>query len=255
MRVAFHVKHDSCGGLPRGVEEQLQVWEVSLHDEQREKLGTYAGLLSSYQRANVVGTRELDRLWTEHLLDSLSCLLHPTLGKAQSLIDVGSGGGLPGIPLHVALGLQRLCLLESTGKKVEFLRYAARELGLEGAEAVDGRAEEVGRERGYRGKFDIVTVRAVAPLDVILEYGMPFLRKGGDFLAMKGDLKQGELDSGKRAAIALGGELQEVIEIPFSEEIRHKERRLVVVRKTGETPKGYPRRIGTPRKAPLGGSG
>lgn len=229
------------------------MWGVSLRDDQWEKLEAYAGVLSSYERANVVGTRESDRLWVEHLLDSLSCLLHTPLWKARSLIDVGSGGGLPGIPLHVALGLQRLCLLESTGKKVEFLGHAVHELGLEGVEAVNGRAEEIARGSGYRGEFDAVTVRAVAPLDVILEYGLPFLREGGDFLAMKGALKNEEIRSGERAAAALGGELKEVMQVSFSEKVGHKERRLVIVRKTGETPQDYPRRVGTPAKAPLGG--
>lgn len=235
------------------VDEQLDLWGVSLDFEQRELLRIYAEMLASYELANVVGTRDAGRLWIEHFLDSLSCLLCEEVGRAKSLIDVGSGAGLPGIPLHVACNFQRLCLLDSTSKKAGFVKYVLERLGIAGAEVVEMRAEDAGGQASHRESFEVSTARAVASLAVVSEYCLPFVAVGGTFVAMKGGLSAEELATGERAAKKLGGEVEEVLRVPFVESVEQKERRLVVVRKVHETPRAYPRKVGSPKKEPLGG--
>lgn len=236
------------------IEEQLDLWGVNAGSVQMETLGIYAETLASYEKANVVGTRDVQRLWQEHLLDSLSCLLCDSVREGETFIDVGAGAGLPGIPLHIALNFRRLCLLEATSKKAEFMRHALGELGLSNAEVVDARAEDAAREASYRESFEVATVRALAPLAVISEYCLPFVERGGVFVAMKGSVAGEELASGEVAAKELGGEIEEILRVPFVHGIEQKERSLVVVRKARETPEAYPRKVGIPKKDPLGGA-
>lgn len=236
----------------RVFERQLSLWEVTLGADRTKSLEAYARELGAYDKSNVVGTRDLNRLWFDHILDSLSCLLCKPISRASSLIDIGSGGGVPGVPLHLAISPARTCLLESTGKKAEFLRYVSSRIPLDGLEVAGVRAEELGHSLKYRDSFEAATVRAVASLPVISEYCLPFLGSGGVMVAMKGPLEAKELDAGQKAAEALGGALEQVIQVPFSEEIEYKDRNLVVVRKTRPTPERYPRAAGTPRKKPLG---
>lgn len=237
------------------VDEQLDLWGVNLGSRQREMLGVYAGTLASYELANVVGTRDIERLWVDHLLDSLSCLLCESVGRARSLVDVGSGAGLPGIPLHIASDFRCLCLMESTSKKADFMNHALQELGISGAQVVDARAEEAGRGEFYRESFEVATARAVAPLDVISEYCLPFVAVGGVFVAMKGNVSGEEISGGEVAVKKLGGELEEILRVPLVSGLEQKERRLVVVRKVRETLGAYPRKVGVPKKEPLGSAG
>ncbi|WP_053058031.1 16S rRNA (guanine(527)-N(7))-methyltransferase RsmG [Rubrobacter aplysinae] len=236
-------------------EEQLAQWGVTLGQSEIEALTRYSQELATYEKANVVGTGELERIWLDHVLDSLSCLLYRPLTTLSSLIDVGSGGGMPGIPLHLALDLHRTCLLESTGKKAEFLRHVSESLSLEGVEVANVRAEEFGLRPGRRDSYEAATVRAVDSLSVISEYCLPFLEPGGAMVAMKGPLGAEERTAGERAAQVLAGELEAVIRVPFSADREHKERHLMIVRKTGPTPESYPRPTGTPHKRPLYSAG
>lgn len=248
----FHVKLGVSSKGLRIFEEQLLFWEIYLGSAEIEGLGLYAAELAAYERANVVGTRDIERLWLEQILDSLSCLLCPSLSQASSLVDVGSGGGMPGIPLHLIERFQSTCLVEATGKKADFLRHASGRLRLDGLAVANYRAEDLARKPDYREAFEAVTVRAVAPLNVISEYCLPFLAPGGRMIAMKGRVDNDERKTGERAAKVLGGELETVIRVPFIQEIEQKERHLIVLRKVGHTPNLYPRSTGVPRKSPLG---
>jgi 16S rRNA (guanine527-N7)-methyltransferase len=236
-------------------EDQLGQWGVTLGQSEIEALIRYSNELAAYEKANVVGTRDLERIWLDHILDSLSCLLYRPLTTVSNLIDVGSGGGMPGIPLHLTLDLRRTCLLESTGKKAKFLRHVSESMSLDGVEVANARAEELGRRPGYRDSYGAAAVRAVASLSVICEYCLPFLEPGGAMVAMKGSLGAEERTVGEKAAQVLGGELDTVIRVPFSADREHKERHLVIVRKTGPTPESYPRPTGTPHKRPLCSAG
>ena len=212
----------------------------------------FARLLGTYDQANVIGTREPGSILLDHILDSLSCFLFGPLVGAQRLADVGSGGGLPGIPIKIAQPTLQATLIESTGKKVRFLRYAVERLGLGGVEVLDGRVEEVAHARGCRETYDVVTARAVARLSVVAEYCVPLLRVGGHVISMKARLQTEELSEGERAAQRLGAKVSEVLQVPHLPEIGSKERRLVILEKVRDTPGKYPRKVGVPAKKPLG---
>jgi 16S rRNA (guanine527-N7)-methyltransferase len=234
------------------LEEQAAAWGLPLDRGRRECLLEYARLLASYDQANVIGTRDLDGILLAHVLDSLSCFLYRPLFGAGRLADVGSGGGLPGIPIKIVKPELATTLVESTGKKAGFLRYAVESLPLENVEVANVRAEEFGRERGCRRAYDIVTSRAVARLSVVAEYGVPLLENGGRVVAMKGRLGQEELAEGSRAADALGARVVEIVEVPMLPAVGEKERKLVILEKIRETPAQYPRRTGVAARKPLG---
>ena len=234
------------------LEAQAAAWGVSLDDEKLGCLLGYARLLASYEKANVIGTRDLDRILLDHILDSLSCYLHEPLWEARRLADVGSGGGLPGIPISMVRPELRTTLIESTGKKAEFLRHAAEQFAPGSLDVVNARVEEIGRTPGQRGVYGIVTTRAVARLSVVAEYCLPLLEVGGQAIAMKARLDGEEYEEGRRAAGALGARVAGTLPVTMLPEVGEKERNLVVVEKVRETPARYPRRVGLVARRPLG---
>ncbi len=235
------------------LEAQAAAWGLRIDDRRRGALLEYARILASYDRANVIGTRDLNGILLAHVLDSLSCFLHEPLSRAGRLADIGSGGGLPGIPINIFRGDLPTTLVESTGKKARFLRHAVEGLELWGVWVANVRAEDLGRTRGQRGVYDVVTSRAVARLSVVAEYCVPLLAVGGSAIVMKGRLGAEELSEGIGAAGTLGAEVAEVMPVTMLPEVGAKERNLVIITKVGETPQKYPRRSGTVVKKPLGG--
>ena len=234
------------------IKRQAEEWNLYLDDSALEMLVGYAQQLSDYRDANIVGTRSRSRLLLEHVLDSLSCLLYEPMLKAKNLVDVGSGGGLPGLPLKIVRPDLSATLLEATGKKARFLEQSVEELTLDRVEVVNARAETVGHDPSHREKYEVATARAVASLSTLSEYCLPLVKKGGCLVAMKALPDEKELRAGGRAAKILGAEVSESIEVKFLPEVPQKRRHLVVVTKTSEIPPEYPRRAGTPKKSPLG---
>ena len=231
---------------------QLDAWGVDLPTGAEDLLQDYARLLTTYDKANVIGTRDFDRVMLDHILDSLGCLLFSPAARALKFVDVGSGGGLPGIPLAIAFPDASFTLLEVTGKKAAFLRYAVESLNLTGVEIVNARVEQAAHDPGLRASHGICTVRAVAKLSVLAEYCLPLLGVGGWLVAMKGGVTEEEHRGGERAAALLGGGILQTVEVPLLPEMEQKTRRLVVLEKVAETPEIYPRRVGLPAKSPLG---
>jgi 16S rRNA (guanine527-N7)-methyltransferase len=231
---------------------QAAAWGLRLDAERLARLEGFARYLSGYEEANVIGTRQLREVLLEHILDSLSCFLFRPLEKAETLVDVGSGGGLPGLPIKLAAPHLGTTLIEATVKKARFLRGAVEALEMDGVEVVNQRAEEVARSGAHRGAYDAATTRAVARLSVVAEYCVPLLRVGGYAISMKGRLDEVEISEGERAAEKLGAEVAEIVRVPRLPELGEKHRSLVIVRKVGETPREYPRSVGTPAKKPLG---
>ncbi len=215
-------------------------------------LERYARFLRDYEEANVIGTRELRGIILDHVLDSLSCFLFGPLGAARRLADVGSGGGLPGVPIKIVEPGMRITLVESTAKKARFLRRAAEDLPLEDVEVTNARVEEIAHREKHRGIYDVATARAVARLSVVAEYCVPLLRVGGYAISMKGRLEDEEVTEGERAAEKLGARVSDLIPVPRLPEIEKKERCLVILKKIEETPAKYPRNVGVPTKKPLG---
>lgn len=238
--------------MPASLKRQLSDWGLGLGDDAEKRLLSYAGLLSRYEKANVIGTRDFEEILNRHVLDSLSCLLCAPLFEARKVADIGSGGGLPGVPLAIVLPGAEVTLLEATGKKATFLRYVSEQLELTNVRVADVRVEEFAWDEANRGTFDVCTVRALARLSVVAEYSLPLLRLGGTVVAMKGRLDAEERDVGARALGVLGGRVREEVPVRYSSDEEQGERRLLLVEKTRETPGIYPRRTGVPARSPLG---
>ena len=176
--------------------------------------------------------------------DSLVLLEH--LGDARHLVDVGSGGGLPGLPLKIARPDLEVTLIEAEQAKAAFLIRACAELGLSGVEVVARRAEAVGRDARYRERFDVAVARAVAPMPVLAELCLPLVRVGGRLLAQKTERE--EVASSMRAIELLGGSLVAVLPAPSK---ARRSGTVVAISKVRPTPSAYPRRPGMPGRKPL----
>ena len=247
------MKHsDMDGDAVRLLEAQAKVWGCSLEPGQRELLRHYAELLATYDAANVIGSKDVRTIILNHVIDSLSCVA-AGIELRGKLIDVGSGGGLPGIPLAIVQSGLEVTLLEATEKKVRFLQYANDVLKLSNLGVLNGRAEDAGTNSSFRDRYDLATSRALASLPVVLEYCAPFVKPGGSILAMKGPIDEDELSAGRRAATRLGTEFRRIISVDFRDDLEQKQRHIVVFRKVSSTPSGYPRRVGLAKKRPLGG--
>ncbi len=212
----------------------------------------YNELVDWNRRMNLTSITGYEEVQVGHFLDSLTVTLAlkpPLGGESFSVIDVGTGAGLPGIPLRIVLSGIRLVLLEATAKKAKFLNHLTTRLGLDNVEVVIGRAEGVAHDARYREKFDLVLSRAVASLSALAELTLPFCAVGGSFIAQKkGDIGV-ELNSASRAITALGGNLRELQTVDLAE-FRDK-RCLVVIDKVKPTHPEYPRRPGIPAKRPI----
>lgn len=240
-----------------GLSDLVRAAGFDLSELQIGQLYRYRDLL--YERnavTNLTAVRELSAIERRLLLESLR--LVPVLRSLpaiadsgnHSLIDVGTGGGLPGMVLAIACPEWTVFLLDATGKKVAFLNEAIAEIQLANAFTIHGRAEEVGHQPRYRDSFDVVTARAVASLPVLLELGVPLLRIGGHLLFPKGAGISDELDAAGRAAGILGAEVTSSAFLPDAGSTI--DTRLVIARKLSPTPHAYPRRTGVPAKDPLG---
>jgi 16S rRNA (guanine527-N7)-methyltransferase len=174
--------------------EGAETFGVHLAEETLEGFDLYSKELAKWnQKINLTAIRTEREIILKHFLDSLS--VHPYLPKSSSLLDVGSGAGFPGIPLKLADPTLEITLIDSVRKKVDFQRHIIRRLGLKGIEAIHGRVQEREILRKMEGRFDRVISRAFADLHSFLQLSNPFLKKGGAALAMKGDLKEEEIQS------------------------------------------------------------
>jgi 16S rRNA (guanine527-N7)-methyltransferase len=231
---------------------QAAAWGLRLDGTRLARLERFARFLGSYEEANVIGTREVQEILLDHVLDSLSCFLFEPLGLAERLADVGTGGGLPVVPIKIVAPRTEVTLVESVAKKARFLRRVIDELSLQDTTVLNARVEEVSRTEEHRGAYDIATARAVARLSVVAEYCVPLLRAGGHVVSMKGRLRDEELSEGEKAAEKLGAKVSTLIPVPRLPETGEKERCLVILEKVEDTPAEYPRKVGVPAKNPLG---
>jgi 16S rRNA (guanine527-N7)-methyltransferase len=230
--------------------EQAAPLGITLTDEQLDQFAMYYERLVEKNRVmNLTAITQRDDVYIKHFYDSLLLAAVVPIDQINSLIDVGTGAGFPGIPLKIAFPHLRVVLLDSLNKRVSFLAELVRELRLDKVETIHGRAEEWGRRTGYREAFDLATARAVAKLNVLAEYCLPFVRVGGSFVAMKGPDVTEEQREGKTALQRLGG--GEIADHPFTLPKEKGTRHLLVIPKRANTPKAYPRKPGTPAKQPI----
>ena len=217
--------------------------------EAPEQLAEYGRLmLEKNQVMNLTAITEPEKVAQLHMLDSAALLKWGNFA-GKSLIDVGTGAGLPGIPLKILVPSLQVTLLDSLGKRVDWLNQVCAQLGLEGIQAIHARAEEQALVKGYRDSFDIVTARAVAQLRLLGELCLPYVKVGGKFLAMKSTDSQQELEEAAHCIKLLGGRAESPVDyaIPGAG-VTH---RLIPIRKVAPTLKGYPRRWAKLQKQPL----
>lgn len=207
-------------------------------------------LIAWNARVNLTRIVEPAEIVVKHFLDSLSVYqVLRELSPALSLIDVGSGAGFPGLPLKIALPQLRLTLLESTAKKTAFLQHIIQVLNLTGVTVLTARAEEAGRRRDQRRRYDVAVARAVAPLPVLAEYTLPLVKVGGLVVVQKGQHPAEEIKEAANALGILGGKVGQIL--PVTVPGLDAERHLVVIQKNRPTPPQYPRRPGLPAKKPI----
>ena len=200
-------------------------------------------LLETNRSFNLTAITDLRQAWDKHVLDSLSLLPRFTEnGALRQVVDVGSGGGLPALPLALALPERSFTLLEATGKKAAFLEAVSRDLGLRNVTVVHERAETFGQGEG-RERFDAVTARALSRMPVLLELTLPLVRVGGVCLALKGEQAELEIREAASALTLLGGAVRASWRTPTGT--------IVAVDKIRPTPGRFPRRPGEPKRAPL----
>jgi 16S rRNA (guanine527-N7)-methyltransferase len=232
------------GAAKLGIElSQLQLEQFNVY---------YRELVDWNKRINLTSITDSREVQIKHFLDSLSVTLafkQPMIGADLRLIDVGAGGGFPGLPLKIALPAIKLVLLEATAKKAAFLHHIEQSLNLDNVEILVGRAEEIAHKSQYREQFNIVLSRAVAPLATLAELTLPFCTIGGSLIAQKKGAIFLEISRATKAINILGGSRPSVKGINLAELTDH--RYLVLVDKVTPTPQKYPRRPGIPSKRPI----
>ncbi|MCJ7764048.1 MAG: 16S rRNA (guanine(527)-N(7))-methyltransferase RsmG [Dehalococcoidales bacterium] len=224
---------------------------IELSPTQLEQFSIYyKELIEWNRRVNLTSITDFKEVQIKHFLDSLSvtpALKHPIDGRR--FLDVGAGGGFPGLPLKIAFPAIKLVLLEATTKKAAFLRHLAEKLGFDDVYIVVGRAEDIARQSQYRECFDVVLSRAVAQLPVLAELTLPFCAVGGRLISQKkGDINA-EIDKAIKAIEIMGG-IQPLVKRVELDELAD-ERYLLIVDKIAPTPDKYPRRPGIPAKRPI----
>jgi 16S rRNA (guanine527-N7)-methyltransferase len=199
------------------------------------------------QSVNITAVKDPIEFEERHLIDSLSVACFPQFGASKSVLDVGTGAGLPGIPLAILASEKEFLLLDSVGKKLKIVDSIAKELGLKKVKTLHARAEDPARKDSYREHFDFVVARAIANMSVLSEYCIPYAKVGGWFVAYKTKFAEEEIKQASTAIEILGGKLCEITE----DKINDSDHVLVWIEKIKNTPPDYPRKAGLPSKNPL----
>lgn len=209
-----------------------------LKKEQIERLDLYAEMLLEWnEKINLTAITDSEGIAIKHFYDSLTPLWYLNIPKNARVIDVGTGAGFPSIPMAIVRPDLRLTLLDSLNKRLNFLNEVCTRLDIS-AELVHMRAEDAAQKAEYRESFDVAVSRAVAALPVLCEYCIPFVRKNGMFIAMKGSKAEEELEISKNAVSTLGAAVEKTVKINLPDD---SERNIIVIRKKNYTPKEYPR--------------
>lgn len=234
--------------------DRLDVWQATLawqptpaQSHQFQHL--YAQILVANRQFNLTRITEPDDFLEKHLWDSLRGIKDFLSVPALRVIDLGTGGGFPGIPIAIACPTWHLTLVDSTRKKMTFVQEVTSQLGLTQVKTLADRIEAVGQQPSHREQYDLAVIRAVAAAPICAEYALPMLRVGGTAILYRGQWTEAEATSLTQAAQCLGGEVGSIdaCQTPLT----HSERHLVPIRKIAPTPQAYPRAIGVPTQHPL----
>ena len=227
---------------------ELKKINIEINDNQLKQLNRYYELLVEYnEKMNLTGITEKNQVYLKHFYDSLTINKIIDLNTIQTLCDVGTGAGFPGMVIKILFPKIKITLVDSLNKRIKFLNEIIDKLSLKNIETVHSRAEDFAKEN--RETYDVATSRAVAALNVLLEYLLPLVKVGGLCICMKGSNVQEEIEASSNALKILGGQIEKVeqITLPDSDIIRN----IVIVRKVTKTSSKYPRKAGLPSKEPL----
>lgn len=210
----------------------------------------YKDLIKEWnQKINLTAITEDEEIIKKHFIDSIKVFKCSHVKNAKSIIDIGTGGGFPGIPMKIVNDKCNITLLDSLNKRINFLNLVIDDLSLNNIEAIHGRAEDYARESKYRQKFDLAVSRAVANLTVLLELCLPYVKVGGHFVALKGPAIDDEIKGAGNALKILGGKIEDIIAVDIEgSDLNHN---LLVIKKVKDTPNKYPRKAGMVTKNPL----
>ncbi|MBU0438804.1 16S rRNA (guanine(527)-N(7))-methyltransferase RsmG [Staphylococcus succinus] len=229
--------------------KQLSTHGIELSNEQQQQFQTYYQMLVEWnEKMNLTSITEEHEVYLKHFYDSIAPSFYTDLTQPLTICDIGAGAGFPSIPLKIIFPNLHVTIVDSLNKRIHFLNQLAEALGLENVSFVHDRAETYGKGV-YRESYDIVTARAVARLSVLSELCLPLVKKGGQFIALKSSKGEEELAEAGFGIGVFGGKVQDTISYELPEDAG--ERQMIIIEKRSQTPKKYPRKPGTPNKAPL----
>lgn len=231
-------------------EHKLKELEITLTDEQEKQFDMFYELLVEWNKVmNLTGITEYEEVNEKHFVDSLSIVKAIDIHNVNTVIDIGTGAGFPGIPLKIAFPHLKVVLLDSLNKRIKFLNEVIEKLGLMDIITIHGRAEDFAKQAEYREQFDLCVSRAVANLSTLSEYCVPYIHNGGWFIPYKSGEIEEEVEQSKKAVHVLGGKIEELVkfQLPGTEIGRS----FVKIRKVQNTAKKYPRKAGLPAKEPI----
>ena len=233
------------------IRKRLEINEIPFPEKLPDKLEVYMSMLKEWNRKmDLTAVTDDEEALDKHFIDSLTVLKTGLITPASALIDVGTGAGFPGLVLAMARPDITVTLLDAQQKRLSFLDETAKSTETVNVAIIHERAEDGARKKELREQFDYAVARALAPLNVLCEYLLPYVKPDGYALCWKGPALKQELESGRRAAHLLGGRL----EMPVSCTVKNREweHLILPIRKIQPTPKAYPRKAGTPKQKPLG---
>ncbi|NIK79292.1 16S rRNA (guanine527-N7)-methyltransferase [Paenibacillus castaneae] len=223
---------------------------IPLSARQLDQFELYYRLLVEWnEKMNLTGITERDAVYEKHFFDSASLSFFVNMSNVRNIADIGSGAGFPSIPLKICFPHLKVMIVDSLNKRIQFLTHLKDQLQLEDVLCIHGRAEDVAQLPAHRDGYDLVTARAVARLNVLNEFCLPFVRKGGLFAAMKGSQSDEEVREASFSLKELKSKIKSQHQLSLPNE--QSERHIVLIEKLDATPRKYPRKAGTPLKQPL----
>lgn len=228
--------------------QAIRQFVPQITEVQQERFYDYMNILLDWNnKINLTAITEPNEIILKHFVDSITILKE--IKDNSKIVDVGTGAGFPGIPLKIANETFEITLLDSLNKRINFLNEVINKLELKNINSIHSRVEEAGQNKQYREKFDVATSRAVAPLNILVEYMLPLVKVGGICICMKGSDIEEELENSKKAIDILGGKIEKVEKFTLAN--TDMKRNIIIIRKIKETPSKYPRKAGTPSREPL----